>query len=123
MTLRKLELQARLNKSAIFIQKLWRAKRARVKYQKDVKRIIQIQAVVRGFLSRRRARAARQMLLQETSAVIVQSQVRCWMQRRKFLRLKTSCTVIQTWLRAVKAGKETRDWLLLEKKSAVIIQS
>merc|ERR1711971_1489263 len=25
----------------------------------------------------------------------------CWMQRRKFLRLKTSCTVIQTWRRGV----------------------
>merc|ERR1712025_1214978 len=84
---------------------------------------ITIQKYARALRARKEVRKMRLTLLQEKSALKIQSVVRSWLVRQRIKSLRNSVKKIESYFVALKMGREQRDLFLQQKRSALLIQS
>ncbi|ESO92879.1 hypothetical protein LOTGIDRAFT_232956 [Lottia gigantea] len=106
--------------SVVIIQNRWRAalkaKKARKRYLMTYGAIITIQAMVRGFLTRKKIKD------ENLKCILIQSNVRGYLARLHFLKLKAAAIVLQNIYRSNRLTMQTRAEYLQKKLAVLQIQ-
>ncbi|PIK43589.1 putative abnormal spindle-like microcephaly-associated protein-like [Apostichopus japonicus] len=105
----------------IAMQRRWRAKNLsrveRSRYLATRKAIVTLQAVARGTAVRRRIQ------LWHACATRIIAQWNGYQQRKAYLRIRNSVTIIQTYYRATQSMRRERDQYQEQRRSAIVLQS
>merc|ERR1719483_321513 len=109
--------------SAVVLQTMWRARQARIKFSQDMKKVVIVQSIVRGFLARRRVKCLQRHQLEHVQATKIQKHVRGWIELRKFKQLKNAAIVTQRRVRMKMEGRRCRMEFLAMRYSAVVLQT
>ena len=112
-----------MRKSALVIQTMWRARKARIKFGEDMKKVVMVQTALRGFLARERVKRIRKIQLETTQAITIQRHVKGLRERRRFKIMKDAAGVIQSWWRRILLKRREREEFLSLWKAAVTLQA
>uniref|UniRef100_A0A8C8RGA5 Abnormal spindle microtubule assembly n=1 Tax=Pelusios castaneus TaxID=367368 RepID=A0A8C8RGA5_9SAUR len=106
----------KIKKAAICLQAAFRAKKAR-KLSTAVLAAQCIQSVLRMYLDRRR------FLKKKSAAVVIQSAFRCYRTRTHYKAIQRSAVVIQRWYRAYQIARLQKAEYAAQRQAIIMIQS
>ena len=110
-----------LKQSVCIIERYWSAtviaRRQRTAYLKQRKAIITLQAQVRC------RRVQRMLSMWHSCAIKIQSQYRCHVQKKRYLAIKRSVSIIQYHFKATLLARQCRRDYLTQRQATIICQS
>ncbi|KAF8774632.1 Abnormal spindle-like microcephaly-associated [Argiope bruennichi] len=112
--------------AAVCIQRCWRLFSAKkelecLRQAKHMKYLNEKASVIQA--AYRKFRAARYQQKHIYASIVLQSHIRKWLERKKYVMVRSSAIKIQQWWRARLVGKEVRLSFLVKKQLITLLQS
>ncbi|XP_055950356.1 abnormal spindle-like microcephaly-associated protein homolog isoform X2 [Argiope bruennichi] len=112
--------------AAVCIQRCWRMFSAKkelecLRQAKHMKYLNEKASVIQA--AYRKFRAARYQQKHIYASIVLQSHIRKWLERKKYVMVRSSAIKIQQWWRARLVGKEVRLSFLVKKQLITLLQS